>query len=396
MGLQVGVGYSEELDETADAVEEAFSKAVAAFGAEKPKAALVFASVDYDQVALIEALREKLGALPMIGCTTDGEITVEGLHIDSLSIMLLGGQNINFRAAVVTEVNHPEVEARTQAVAEGLQQAMGSHGKLALTFPDCSGTGSFQPFLRGLKQAFGRSFPMFGGAPADRARLKGQTWQYCNGELYSQSAPILLVDGEIDLVHGLSSGVKPFGQPARCTRAQGNLLLEIEHKPAIEHHRAWLGSDHVNAATIAQFPYITHDREVEGREYFVTQPIFTWVPENGAIFSIFPIDEGAQVRLGRCTRENILAGATQAAHQVKEQLGSRSPKALFVFSCSGRKQILGVDTPMELAQIREELGTTIPTIGFYCYGELGPLGHKDDDLKECQVHGYTVSMMALT
>lgn len=396
MSLQVGVGFSEDLDEPMAAVQEALVMAREAYGPGQPKAALVFASVDFDQPALMVALHKALGNLPMIGCTTDGEITMEGLHTDALSVMLVGGEGVYARTGIVTEVNQPDVEQRTHALAASLQQALGSAGKLAFTFPDCSGTGSFHPFLTGLKQAFGQSFPLFGGGPADRGRIKGRTWQYCNHQLYTQAAPLLLLDGEVTLSHGLRSGVQPFGQTARCTKARGNLLLEIENRPAIEHHKAWLGEDFVNAATIAQFPYITQNREVDGHEYFVTQPIFTWIPENGAIYSIFPIDEGAMLRLGRCTREHILSGATEAAQQVKRQLNGRAPRALFVFSCSGRKQILGMDTPRELACIKAELGTQVPTIGFYCYGELGPLGAQDEALKECQVHGYTLSMMALS
>lgn len=395
MSLQVGVGVSEELDEPVEAVAEALEQAYQGLNGQPPKAAVVFASFDFDQEALVSALQAALGDLPLVGCTTDGEISSSGLHLDSLSIMLISGDDITVSTTLIEALSDGDPREKAHQAMQRLVEQSKEPGKCLLAFPDCSFTGFFDEILDGLKSVVGSTFPIFGGAPADRARLKGRTWQYFQGRLTHDSAPLLLLGGALEVLSGLRSGVQPFGRIAVCTKAQGNLIQEIDHKPALEHHKAYLGEDFATSATIAQFPYVRPSNELDGQEYYVTQPIFTWIPETGALISTFPLPTGSSVKLGLCTRENILRGSHDAAEDIREQLDGRTIKALFCFSCSGRKQILGMDTPKELSQIQAVLGKDVPTLGFYCYGELGPLSNKRADLQECRVHGYSISMLAL-
>lgn len=393
MSLKVGVGVSEELDEPVEAVAEALGMARSALGDATPVVVLAFASFEFEMDALIPALKAELGDVPFIGCTTDGEITTQGTHLDSLSIMILGGDGVRAQVGVVERVSAEDALERSIAEISRMKEVLGG-GKLLLALPDCSGNGKFDSVLDGIKQVMGTNFPIFGGAPSERAKMKGLTWQMINGAQLTDSCPMVLLDGEFKVAHGLRSGVMPIGQTAVVNKTQGNLVFEIDHQPAIEHHKAYLG-DITQAATIAQFPYLIPSSSTDGHEYYVTIPIFTWIPENGVIVSTVPVPQGVAVKLGRCTRENILNGARQAAREIREQLGGEKPQALLCFSCSGRKQLLGLELPKEFEYVKEELGEDIPTLGFYCYGELGPLGAESERLKESRVHGYTLSMVAL-
>lgn len=393
--MQIGVGSSEEVEEPEEAVAEALQLARQQYGTGQPQVVIVFASFHFDQQALLKALHAALGDTPMLGCTTDGEITGSSSHPDSLSLMLLGGDTVKAEVALVTQLSQADVTQRTAQTAATLLEQLGRPGQLLLTFPDCSRSGRFEAYLSGVKQVLGRDFPIFGGAPADRAMLKGVTWQYFNYALHSDSAPLLLLGGDFQIASGLRSGVLPFGRPVTCTRACENQVYEIDHRPAIEHHRAYLGDEFSEASTIAQFPYLLHNQLIEGHEYFVTLPIFTWDRASGTIISVLPIQEGATLRLGRCTREHILEGATSAAQEIKLQLGDKSPKVLFFFGCSGRKILLGLETRRELERVQVVLGQDIPTLGFYCYGEVGPLSSRLPELRESIAHGYTLSLVAL-
>lgn len=393
MSLEVGIGVSEEIDEPVEAVAEALGMARSALGDVEPVVALVFASFEFEMEALVAALKANLGDTPFIGCTTDGEITTQGTHLDSLSVMLLGGSGIRAQVGLVQEVSKGDVTARAAAETSRMQTLLDG-GKLLLALPDCSGNGRFETLLDGVKQVLGTSFPIFGGAPSERAKMKGLTWQLINGAQHTDSCPMVLLDGEFTLAHGLRSGVMPIGQTAVVNKTQGNLVFEIDHKPAIEHHKAYLG-DISQASTIAQFPYLIPSSSTDGHEYYVTIPIFTWIPETGAMISTVPVPQGVAVKLGRCSRENILNGAREAAREIRTQLAGKKPKALLCFSCSGRKQLLGLELPQEVACVKSELGDDIPMLGFYCYGELGPLGIENDKLRESRIHGYTLSMVAL-
>jgi small ligand-binding sensory domain FIST len=61
------------------------------------------------------------------------------------------------------------------------------------------------------------------------------------------------------------------------------------------------------------------------------------------------------------------------------------PFASLVFSCNGRgERLFGVPNH-DAAALREHLGAA-PSAGFFCNGEIGPIGGRN------HIHGYTASI----
>jgi len=69
----------------------------------------------------------------------------------------------------------------------------------------------------------------------------------------------------------------------------------------------------------------------------------------------------------------VLKAARRAARQALDRLEGRPPVMAFVYSCMARKIVLGRRTREEILAIGEELGASIPMLGFYTYGEYSPL-----------------------
>jgi hypothetical protein len=57
----------------------------------------------------------------------------------------------------------------------------------------------------------------------------------------------------------------------------------------------------------------------------------------------------------------------------KQKIQTWQPSAALVFSCATRKGILGSRTPEELLILKKHLPVHVPIMGFYCFGEFGPL-----------------------
>src|SRR5690349_11654936 len=66
----MGVGRSADADSPAAAAQAART----ALTGELPKLLMVFAGIDHDGTALLEGLREVAPGVPIIGCSTHGEI----------------------------------------------------------------------------------------------------------------------------------------------------------------------------------------------------------------------------------------------------------------------------------------------------------------------------------
>ena len=95
------------------------------------------------------------------------------------------------------------------------------------------------------------------------------------------------------------------------------------------------------------------------------------------------------MQLTSATREDILA-ATRTAVAAARRDFVGEPSAALVFSCAARKQLLGTRTSEEYLGLRAALGG-IPTVGFYGYGELVPLG----SARGCSYHNETVVVVLL-
>ncbi len=90
---------------------------------------------------------------------------------------------------------------------------------------------------------------------------------------------------------------------------------------------------------------------------------------------------GSSVQVTMADRDQILNGAYLSVMAARESFPkSTLPQAALVFSCSGRKVLLGTRVSEEYEIIRRELGNEISIAGFYAYGEFGPAMNG--------VHGY--------
>ena len=81
-------------------------------------------------------------------------------------------------------------------------------------------------------------------------------------------------------------------------------------------------------------------------------------------------DERGQVRILSATRREVLAGARAATELALQALPQ--PDFALVFSCLSRKVALGLQYKDECAGALALLPASVPTAGFYTFGELSP------------------------
>lgn len=395
MSMRAGTGMSFEIDEPFTAGKDAAEAALAELDGRSPNLILLFAAIDFDHTKLLEGVRSVTGDAPLIGCTTDGELSDgEGVTDDSAVLMAMQSDDLQFEVAVGEGLDKdPTAAARHVA---RIANKRTENGRIMICLPDCSMTGGGTAVIHGLQEVLGADFPIVGGAPGDGRKLTG-TFQFCGDRVLQHAMPVAYIEGPMRFGSGVRSGLHPLGKKAVCTKADGSLVLEIDGKPAIEHHREYVGDSLTVPATIANFPYILLEEtnKMATNAYFVARTNFFYDEDTGAIQCSAPIPEGAQIKIARASRDDILAGARESAAQTKEMYGEGVPSALLVISCSGRKQVLGIEVDKEIAAIQDVFGTRIPTIGFYSYGEFGPLKMGTGALGACSYHSYTMSMFAL-
>src|SRR5215210_2613777 len=223
-----------------EAAEQALEKA----GGAKPDFVIMFASIGYDQHSLVGAVRETTGRAPLTGCSAEG--TINGHDADESGF-----------SVVVTAISSDELKW-TNGLAAGLEADPRAVGKWVakdlmphlsaetiglFVFPD--GLKDFvvptenlvDNFFAGLEGNLPseRFLPMWGGgANVNFNNWAPPTYQYCDNEVITDGVSYALLSGKARAGWAISHACIPIGGERIVTRSKGNVIYEIDGKPAME------------------------------------------------------------------------------------------------------------------------------------------------------------------
>jgi hypothetical protein len=181
------------------------------------------------------------------------------------------------------------------------------------------------------------------------------------------------------------------------TRCQGNVIQEIDGMPVLEAIKEYIPDPdlvdnwHRNGYALTLALCFKAPEYFEGEEYIV-QGIPRINKDDGSVTIQTEVSEGTSVWFSSRDKEKITTGLDRMAAQIKHQLGDTQPKLVFQFDCSSRGKMMfrdGEKTQL-LGQFRQSVGSDAPWVGFYTYGEIGPVA--EHNLR----HIYTAVVLALS
>ena len=372
--MTVATGHSHDLD-SADAIEEALDACSARLGGETPGAGLLFAGIDHDHQALLDGIEARHPGLQLIGCTTHGEISSDGFAEDSVALMLLHSDRVRFRAGV-GENTRTNPEAAREAVAQALD-GQAEPVRLYIALPEgIGGVEADQPctipldLVGALGEALGPGVPVCGGLAADQMQFE-QTVQFCNGRVYRDAVPVLILAGPVRVATGVASGWEPLGEELRLTDVDGLTVRAIDGEPPADVWRRYFGVDaHTGAPNF--FAVYPGESGASGDDaFYLSSP--SRFQDDGSMVTMTPVTPGARIRFTSATRDGLLDGAALSAQRALAAFPGPAPEAAFVFSCASRPALLGTRVKNEAERLQEQVGAGLPAVGFYTYGEICPL-----------------------
>ena len=367
-------GHSHDLD-SADAIAEVLDACAAALGGKRPLAGLLYAAVDHDHQTLLDGIEARYPGIQLIGCTTHGEISSDGFAEDSVALMLLHSDRVQFRAGI-GEHTRTNPEAAAQAVAQAMD-GLDAPVRLCIALPEgIGGVEADAPctiplgLVDALGDALGPDVPVCGGLAADQMQFE-QTIQFCNGRVYTDALPVLLAAGPLHVATGLASGWEPLGQAHRLTDVDGLLVRAIDGEPPRDVWRSYFGVDAHTGAPNFFAVYPGEDGAPGGDEYYLSSP--SRFQEDGSMVTMTPVTPGARIRFTSATRDQLLDGVALSAERARAAYPGSAPEAALVFSCASRPALLGTRVRNETDRLQEQVGVGLPAVGFYTYGEICPL-----------------------
>lgn len=363
MPFTCGVGKGKHPD-VHKAAAQAAQQVSGQLGRNKPDLLLVLASVYYRQQQLIADLGRHFPGVPLIGCSTAGEIF--NREPDEHSVVVAGLCGIQSRRAAGGNL----ADGSESAGRELGGQLAGSLGKLVLVFSDgLAGDGA--AVLRGLQTGIARTFPWIGGAAGDDY-LYQKTYQFLDGQVLSGSVIGAQLDGDFHFGVGVRHGWQPVGLPVTVTRAQGNQVIEINRLPAMDFFREYFGNRMASQPFGRLAVYYPLGLTVEGSEEPLLRAPMS-LDERGVVKCTAEVPEGAQVRLMIGSVDRALQAARLAAMEALAQMRGRLPRLAVLFNCSARRRLFGAKAGKEIAAVSDILGPQVPLIGFYTYGEIASM-----------------------
>ena len=172
-----------------------------------------------------------------------------------------------------------------------------------------------------------------------------------------------------DLTVGFGSayGWESFGPERRVTRAEGNLLFELDNRSALALYREYLGDlAAMLPASAMLFPLALPDPD---RNSIVRSVSSIEDSTQGLRFQV-NLTEGTTVKLMRASRQRLIESAKIAA--LKASTGSET--LAVAFGGAGRRLVLGPSIEDELDAVASGLAPSTHLTGMYGHGELAMAG----------------------
>jgi small ligand-binding sensory domain FIST len=384
----VAVGASESFD-TVEAVGEAADRARA--GLDGPcDLAVVFASGPHLPMAkwLLSEVHDRLAPRNLIGCGAGGTLA-QGREMED-------GPGVVVWAASMpgAEVSTIHVTAERDASDFRL---LGLPESLADPAPDdSSGDEAFlllcdpysfpsEVLLAALEDSRPRA-PVLGGLAS--AAIGGGSVLLRDGEVHDTGAVGALISG-VQVLPCVSQGAGPVGPEMTITDAEANTIAELAGKPAMERLGEVIaalpdGERELASQGVLLGLVIDENRPEHERGDFLVRPIIGADRETGSIAI------GERVRVGQTVRLHVRDAASadedlrRALRDQAQALGSDGAAGALLFTCNGRGSHMFDVPDHDAAAIEDSLGA--PAGGFFCAGEIGPVGGRNF------LHGFTATM----
>ncbi len=348
---------------------------------------LVFGASSFlDATGPIDELIHAYPQAQVMGCSTAGEIFGTQVQDDSLSVAVMQFE----RTRVASAGTHVSAASDSYQAGELIARQLKAPDLVAVFVLSNGTTINGSELVRALNHEFEGKVVVTGGLAGDGDRF-ARTWVIHGGQVTEDSLAAVGLYGEhIEVRHGSKGGWDVFGPQRLVTRSEGNVLYELDGRPALDLYKEYLG-DLVSGlpSSALLFPLaLSEDRDSQKT---IVRTILG-VDENAHSLTFAgDIPIGYYAQLMKANFDRLIDGASEAALMAGSQVAAAdSPILSVAISCVGRRLVLNERTEEELEATLEALPQGVSQVGFYSYGEISPYTSGT-----CDLHNQTMTLTTL-
>jgi hypothetical protein len=376
--LSEGVRVTAESDFRWVAVGSSSAQNAREAGAEAARAALtgtdaklvlVFCNLRHDLHEVLRGVNATTGGVPLIGCSTAGEMTGRGGTDDSVVVTVLGGPGFRATTTMVTNLAGRQREAGAEAAA-----CVNAHGEgespIFMMLMDGM-VNKQEEILRGAYNVLGAAVPLVGGCAGDSLDLRN-TFLLYNDQVLSDGIVAVALSSRGSFGIGVKHGWRPVGEPLMVTKSIDGRVYQLSDEPALDVYLRRLDAPpeaYHDAAAFSRFSLI-HPLGLRRRTGHEMRFIVSADFEARALNFLADVPQSGLVWLAEGDLDSILDAADGACVAALEALNGKPALGLLAFDCIARRGVLGEEGVQREVGRVAALAAGVPLAGFYTHGEI--------------------------
>ncbi len=319
----------------------------------------------------------------VLGCSTAGEIFGTDIKDHSLSIAIVQFDSTSLRS---TAVHLPSPDHSAQAGRTIAEALIGHDLRAVLVLSDGLQVNGSE-LVSGLNAILPSHVVVTGGLAGDGDRFK-RTWVLKDRQPVSGYVTAVGFYGKaVRVGHGSKGGWDLFGPERKVTKSSGNVLYELDGRPALQLYKEYLADRAAGLpATGLLFPLALRENRDSTKQ--LVRTILAVDEASQSMTFAGNIPEGHLAQLMRANFDRLIDGASQAA--LSSKTPAHGPTLAVAISCVGRRLILGERAEEEIEATQDVLPPGTKQIGFYSYGEISPFASGS-----CDLHNQTMTLTTI-
>jgi methyl-accepting chemotaxis protein len=361
-----------------DVGKEAAKMALQKLGGSKVNLSVVFSSPKYNYQEVIKGIREITNNAPLIGCSSAGEFTEEGVQSGSVVCALLSSDTHKFFTGIGKGLREDETSCVREA-AKSLPMFVENYPYQSYILCVDGLAGKGEETALAMLSTLGTNMKFAGGSAGDDLKML-ETISFADDKALTDAVSLALIASKKPLIIAVRHGHMPISPPLTITKSEANIVYEIDGKPAFEVWKKYAGEDAKKSMNIDVnklqegstdltrfFTYYEAGLYVDETNYKIRW-CGTTTATNGPIKFTTSMPEGIVLRVMASPKENQIASARRSAEMVMENLRGVKLAGAVIFDCVVRGVILQDEFHKAIEAIKEVL--KVPFVGLETYGEF--------------------------
>ena len=351
-----------------DAARAGASATQAALRHDDAKLLVVFCSDTYDLDALARGIADTAPGVPLIGCTTAGEIATASAGDATVVVFALGGDGFSVSTALATDTAEDPRHAGERAAA--CLRAVEDRAHRVLVLLSDGLAGGQQEVVRGAYNVAGANVPLVGGCAGDQLKMV-RTFQLFDGQVFQNAVVGAAIASDAPLGIGIYHGWNKVGEPVVVTGSTGTRVQTLNHEPALDVYLDRLGAPEAayhDPAAFTEFG-LTHPLGVDRRSGTEVRLVVDANFEDRSLGFIADIAEGGMAWFMEGDAGTVMDATDVACESALAALNGAAPIGVLAFDCVARRGVIG-DGGMHDEVERIARHAACDVAGFYSYGEI--------------------------